>query len=131
QETLESSDKKSDLNSKEYKEAYQKSHVASKEYINTIIKENKLDAIGGLTMSPACSIDVIYGDRWGFALTTPAAITGYPHITVPAGMVYDLPVGFSFFGPAYSEGTLISIAYSYEQATKNRVIPGFKKSFLD
>jgi amidase len=131
QETLESSNKKVDLGSKEYKEALHKSHVESKEIIDTVISQNKLDAICGLTMGPACSIDVVYGDRWGDVfLTTPAAITGYPHISVPCGMIYDLPVGLSFFGPAYSEAILISIGYAYEQASKNRVAPTFKKAFL-
>lgn len=131
QETLETSDKKGALDNKEYKDAYQKTHIGSRKLLDEIISRNKLDAIAGLTMSPACSIDVIYGDRWGFALTQPAAISGYPHISVPAGMVYDLPVGFSFFGPAYSEDVLIGIAYAYEQATKKRIAPAFKKSFID
>jgi amidase len=131
QETLESSDKKVDLASKEYKEALHKSHVESKEIIDGVMSQNKLDAICGLTMGPACSIDVVYGDRWGDVfLTTPAAITGYPHISIPCGMIYDLPVGLSFFGPAYSEATLIGIGYAYEQASKNRVVPTFKKAFL-
>jgi amidase len=131
QELLEGSDKKGDLSSKEYKEAFQKSHISSKQIIDDVIKQNKLDAICGLTMGPACSIDVIYGDRWGDVfLTMPAAVTGYPHISVPGGTVYDLPVGISFFGPAYSEPTLISIAYAYEQASKNRIAPKFKKAFL-
>jgi amidase len=131
QETLESSDKKQDLDSKEYKDALHKSHVESKEIIDGVMSQNKLDAICGLTMGPACSIDVVYGDRWGDVfLTTPAAITGYPHISVPCGMIYDLPVGLSFFGPAYSEATLIGIGYAYEQASKNRVVPTFKKAFL-
>ena len=131
QETLESSDKKGSLNDKEYKEAFQKSHIDSKKIIDEVINRNKLDAICGLTMGPACSIDVVYGDRWGDVfLTMPAAITGYPHISVPCGMIYDLPVGLSFFGPAYSEPVLIGIAYAYEQVSKNRVVPKFKKAFL-
>jgi len=82
-------------------------------------------------MGPACSIDMIYGDRWGDVfLTQPAAASGYPHISVPGGMVYELPVGISFFGPAYSEPVLLSIAYAYEQVSKNRVPPKFKKAFL-
>jgi amidase len=109
----------------------QKSHVESRQIIDDVIKENKLDAICGLTMGPACSIDTIYGDRWGDVfLTMPAAVTGYPHISVPCGMVYELPVGLSFFGPAYSEPLLISIGYAYEQASKNRILPKFKKAFL-
>ena len=82
-------------------------------------------------MGPSCSIDVMYGDRWGDDfLTQPAAMSGFPHITVPAGMVYELPVGFSFFGAPYTEATLIGFAYAFEQATKKRVVPNFKPSFL-
>ena len=130
QDTLENSNKRGGLDSKEYKEAVQKSHIDSRKIIDDVINQNKLDAICGLTMGPACSIDVVYGDRWGDVfLTTPAAISGYPHISVPGGMIYDLPVGLSFFGPAYSEGMLISIAYAYEQASKNRQIPKYRKAF--
>jgi len=131
QETLESSEKKKGRDSKEYKEAFNKSHLQSRRIIDDVMKKNNLDAICGLTMGPACSIDTIYGDRWGDVfLTTPAAITGYPHISVPCGFVYALPVGLSFFGPAYSEPVLLSIAYSFEQASKSRQVPAFRKSFL-
>jgi amidase len=131
QETLISSNEKGSLTDKKYIEAVQKSHGGAKKIIDKVITVNKLDAICGLTMGPACSIDMIYGDRWGDVfLTMPAAVSGYPHITVPCGVVYDLPVGFSFFGPAYSEPKLISIAYAYEQASKKRSQPSFKKSFL-
>ncbi|HEY6504220.1 MAG TPA: amidase [Chitinophagaceae bacterium] len=131
QETLERSDKMEGLDTKGYKDVLHKSHTTSKQILDEVINKNKLDAICGLTMGPACSIDMIYGDRWGDVfLTMPAAVTGYPHISVPCGLIYGLPVGLSFFGPAYSEGPLISIAYAYEQASKNRVPPNFKKSFL-
>ncbi len=131
QEILESSDKMEALDSKAYKETFEKCHFGSRKIIDDVISKNKLDAICGITMGPACSIDVVYGDRWGdVSLTMPAAVTGYPHITVPGGMVYDLPVGISFFGTAYSEATLFSMAYAYEQATKNRVTPTFRTSFL-
>jgi amidase len=131
QEIMENSQKKEGLDSAKYKEVLQKSHNGSKKIIDGAMKENQLDAICGLTMGPACSIDMIYGDRWGDVfLTQPAATSGYPHITVPCGMVYDLPVGFSFFAGAFSEPALISIAYAYEQATKNRKVPSFKRSFL-
>jgi amidase len=131
QETLENSDKKAGLDSKEYKDAFQKSHIESRKIIDDVIQQNKLDAICGLTMGPACSIDVVYGDRWGDVfLTMPAAVTGYPHISVPCGTIYDLPVGLSFFGPAYSESVLISIGYAYEQVSKNRMLPKFTKAFL-
>lgn len=131
QETLESSQEKTGLDSKEYLNAITKSNNGAKKIIDKVLTDNKLDAISGLTMGPACSIDTIYGDRWGDVfLTAPAAMSGYPHITVPCGKVYDLPVGLSFFSGAYNEGEIINIAYDYEQATKMRIKPEFKKSFL-
>lgn len=131
QETMVASAEKEGLDSKAYKEAYTKSHLGSKKLIDEVLQQNKLDALIGLTMGPSCSIDTIYGDRWGNVfLTGPAAMSGYPHISVPCGMVYDLPVGLSFFSTAYKEGELISLAYAYEQATKHRVKPSFKKAFL-
>jgi amidase len=131
QETFEASETKGDLKSKEYLKAIDKSFTETKKIIDSTMQQNKLDAIAGLTMGPACSIDTIYGDRWGDVfLTSPAAMSGYPHISVPCGKVYDLPVGLSFFSGAYKEGELISIAFAYEQASKNRMIPEFKKAFL-
>ncbi len=131
QETLESSNLKAGLSDKKYLDALEKSHNGSKKILDAVFYENKLDAICGITMGPSCSIDMIYGDRWGdYSLTMPAAISGYPHITVLGGKVYDLPVGLSFFGTAYSEPKLIGIGYAYEQASKNREKPAFKKSFL-
>jgi len=131
QDILENSDKKKNLDSKEYKSAFSKSHLQSRRMLDSLFKENKLDAICGLTMGPACSIDVVYGDRWGdVSLTSPAAMAGYPHISVPCGAVYELPVGLSFFGPAYSEPVLIGMAYAYEQASRARIAPKFKNAFL-
>ena len=131
QETLVSSNEKKGLDDPKYLQALNKSHLGTRKILDDVINTNKLDAICGLTMGPACSIDSIYGDRWGDVfLTTPAAASGYPHITVPCGMVYNLPVGFSFFGAAYTEPKLIGIAYAYEQASKKRIKPTFKKSFL-
>ena len=131
QETFEKCATKGDLNSKEYLQALEKSHNGSKKIIDTVMKTHQLDAIAGLTMGPACSIDTIYGDRWGDVfLTAPAATSGYPHISLPCGKVYDLPVGLSFFSGAYTEGVLLSIAFAYEQATKHRTMPMFKKAFL-
>ncbi|RKS14244.1 amidase [Flavobacterium sp. 120] len=131
QETLESSNLKKGLDDKKYVDALTVSFEGSKGVLDTVFKENKLVAICGITMGPACSIDVIYGDRWGgYSLTSPAAASGYPHITVPNGMVYDLPVGLSFFGTPYTEGQLIGLGYAYEQASKKRLKPALKPSFL-
>lgn len=131
QETMVMSEAKEGLDSKAYKEAVEESHLGSKKIIDKVLQENKLDALFGLTMGPACSIDTIYGDRWGDVfLTSPAAMSGYPHISVPCGMVYALPVGLSFFGTAYKEGELIGMAYAFEQAGKHRIKPDFRQTFL-
>ncbi|MFV8367390.1 amidase [Flavobacterium sp. XS1P27] len=131
QETLESSNTKKGLDDKKYTDALNVSFEGSKGVLNAVFEENKLDAICGITMGPACSIDMIYGDRWGgYSLTSPAAASGYPHITIPNGMVYDLPVGLSFFGTPYTEGELIGLGYAYEQASKKRLKPELKASFL-
>ncbi len=131
QETLLSSNLKKDLNASEYKDSLEKSFNGSKKILNEVMAQNSLDAICGITMGPSCSIDTIYGDRWGtYSLTSPAAMSGYPHITVPCGQVYELPVGLSFFGKPYTEGLLISLGYAYEQATKKRAVPKYKASFL-
>ncbi|OAB27768.1 amidase [Flavobacterium fryxellicola] len=131
QETLESSNAKKGLADTKYLEALNLSFEGSKRILGAVFEENKLDAITGITMGPACSIDVIYGDRWGgYSLTSPAAISGFPHITVPCGQVYELPVGLSFFGTPYKEGELIGLGYAYEQASKKRVKPELKASFL-
>jgi amidase len=131
QETLESSNAKKGLEDKKYLEALNQSFEGSKRILDAVFKANKLDAISGITMGPACSIDVIYGDRWGgYSLTSPAAISGFPHITVPCGQAYNLPVGLSFFGTPYQEGELIGLGYAYEQASKKRFKPALKASFL-
>src|SRR5699024_6916158 len=116
QELLEQSEAQKGLNDPAYVKALKKSHDGSKKIIDDVLKKNNLYAITGLTMGPACSIDVIYGDKWGeVSLTAPAAMSGYPHITVPCGKVYDLPIGLSFFSGAYREGEIIGLAYAYEQ----------------
>jgi amidase len=130
QETLISSQAKGDLQSKEYTDALAKS-LSSRTLINNLLKEQQLDAICGVTNGPACCIDLINGDYdTGFSLSTPAAMAGFPHITVPMGFVHELPLGISFFGAAYTEPALLGIAYAYEQATKKRKKPMFKVNLL-
>jgi amidase len=93
--------------------------------IDATMDKNKLDAIVAPTGSPAWPTDLINGDHFTGASSTPAAVAGYPNINVPAGLSHGLPVGISFFGRAYSEPTLIKLAYAYEQATKHRRAPQF------
>ena len=88
---------------------------------------HRLDALVAPTSGPASLIDLVNGDYGAAGSSTPAAVAGYPHITVPAGYFRGLPVGISFFGRAWSEPTLIKIAYAYEQATKHRRPPTFAR----
>ena len=76
-------------------------------------------------------IDVVNGDYGIFYTSGTAAMAGYPHIIVPAGMVFGLPVGLNFFGTAYSESTLISIGYANEQASMKRAKPDLKKTSIN
>ncbi|MGN6212968.1 amidase [Parafilimonas sp.] len=125
QEILEMCEAKGDLNSGEYKEALYK-NLSSRLIINNMLSEHKLDAICGVTNGLSWCIDLINGDYdVGFFYSTPAAISGYPHITVPMGLVHHLPIGLSFIGGAYTEPQLISMAYSFEQVTKKRIAPTF------
>ena len=93
------------------------------EGIDKVMLANKLDALIAPTGSPAWMTDLVNGDNSGASFTSPAAVAGYPHITVPAGFVSGLPIGLSFVGGAYSEATLIKLAFAYEQASKHRRAP--------
>ncbi|MEN0053720.1 MAG: amidase [Mucilaginibacter sp.] len=127
QETLEYAQTKGDLNTQEYLDALKQTSEGSRAAIDKILTDNNLDAIIGPTNGPANCIDLVNGDYDnGFSLSGPAAKAGYPHITVPMGMVYGLPIGLSFFSTAYKEGDIIKLAYAYEQASKKRVSPAFK-----
>ena len=130
QEILISSQEKGNLKTKEYVDALATS-LSSRKVIEDLIKENKLDALCGVTNGLACCIDLANGDYdTGFSFSTPAAISGFPHITVPMGFVHNLPAGISFFSTAYTEPQLLSIAYAYEQASKMRKAPTFQKDLL-
>ncbi|HEY2725592.1 MAG TPA: amidase, partial [Parafilimonas sp.] len=130
QETLIAANEKGDLNSKEYTDALATT-LSSRKVITDMMNENKLDALCGVTNGLACCIDLVNGDYdTGFSFSTPAAISGFPHITVPTGFVHELPIGISFFSTAYTEPQLLSIAYAYEQASKCRKAPAYKKDLL-
>ena len=75
--------------------------------------------------------DFIKGDASGGSFTSPAAVAGYPHVTVPAGFVQGLPCGISFVGTAWSEAKLFGLAYAFEQATKHRRAPKYLKTVND
>jgi amidase len=92
--------------------------------IDALLAKHKLDAIVTLTSGPAWFTDHVNGDRDTGGCTTPAAVAGYPHITVPAGFYSGLPIGLSFFSTAWSEPTLIKLAYAWEQQMNARRKPG-------
>ncbi len=128
QETLESSEAKGDLTSNEYTEALTKTR-SWRQRIDKLMATHKLDAIGGTSIGFAGCIDLINGDYdTGFYFCPPAAMAGYPHLTVPMGTVHDLPVGFSLIAGAYREGPLLAMGYAYEQASKKRERPTFVES---
>jgi amidase len=98
------------------------------EGIDAVMDEHKLDALVAPTGGPAWLTDLINGDHASAGFSSPAAVAGYPHVTVPAGLVYGLPVGLSFVGRAFAEPTLIGLAYAFEQAAKARREPTFARS---
>ncbi|MCC2546729.1 amidase [Hymenobacter sp. BT175] len=131
QETLELADKTEGLGSAKYQAALKKSHLGARRTIDAVLGQNKLDAIIGVTNGPSPCIDLINGDSWsGPGFSSPAAVAGYPHVTVPMGLAHGLPVGLSFVGPAYGEAPLLALAYAYEQASKKRVAPEFRGPLL-
>jgi amidase len=117
---------KGPLADKAYRDALAKDQrMSRKEGIDFVMDKNKLDALIAPTGGPAWTTDWVNGDHFTGGYSTASAVAGYPHITVPAGYVFGLPVGISFFGRAWSEPTLIKFAYAFEQATKARRAPQF------
>lgn len=119
-------EEKGPLTSKEYFDALAANHRLSRqEGIDAVMDKYKLDAIIAPTAGPTWTTDLVDGDHVVGGSSNAAAVAGYPDISVPAGYIFGLPVGISFFGRAWSEPTLIKIAYAFEQMTKARKAPQF------
>ena len=127
QELFIQAEAKGPLSSSEYTKALEQCRRMSRaEGIDGAIEKHKLDALIAPTGNAAWTTDLLNGDRFTGSDSTLAAVAGYPHVTVPMGFIFGLPVGVSFFGKAWSEGPLIKLAYAYEQMTKHRQPPRFR-----
>ena len=127
QEIFEMAQKKGPLTDPKYKKARAKCiQMARTDGIDAVMTKHHLDTLIAPTQGPVWSIDLVNGDcSGGGSFTQPAAVAGYPHITVPMGLVQGLPVGLSFVGRAWAEPTILKLAYAYEQASKARKSPTF------
>jgi len=122
-------EEKGPLTEKPYLDAVEKCRTLSRARgIDAAMDEQKLDAIIAPSGGPPAVTDLLYGDRGVGGSSTPAAVAGYPNITVPAGDVKGLPVGLSFFGRAWSEATLLRLAYAFEQLAHVRKPPTYAPS---
>lgn len=121
QEHFIAAQEKGPLTDKTYLDALAQNHRLSRdEGIDATMHTHQLDAIVAPTGGPAWVVDLVNGDHFGGGCSSAAAVAGYPHITVPAGFIHDLPVGISFFSGAWQEPMLVKCAYAFEQATKMR-----------
>jgi amidase len=126
QDTMLKAQAKGDLNSPAYRRALAKNHLLTRARgLDAVLAKYRLDALIAPTGGPAWTTDHANGDHYTGGFSSAPAVAGYPHITVPAGFVFGLPVGISFAGRAWSEPKLISLAYAFEQATKHRQPPQF------
>jgi amidase len=129
QELLRQSQAKGDLSEEAYRKARETCLAATRANgIDAVAAEHRLDAMVTLTSGPAWLIDQVNGDSDTGGCSSPAAIAGYPHITVPAGLHRGLPIGLSFFGPAFSEATLVRLASGFEHTAASRPIATFRPS---
>ena len=126
QEIFERAEKKGGLTAPAYRRALTTCRVLSRaQGIDLVMARHRLDAIVAVTTGPSWPTDLVNGDRYTGGCSTPAAVAGYPHVTVPGGWVRGLPIGISFFGKAWSEARLIRFSYAFEQATRQRRPPQF------
>jgi amidase len=131
QDLMLESEAKGPLTSPAYLRALAKNHLLARQQgLRLVLAKHRLDAICVPSGGPAWLIDLVNGDaiNWDMESTSMPAVSGYPHITVPAGYIFGLPVGLSFIGKAWQEPLLIKLAYAFEQAARVRQPPQFRAS---
>lgn len=115
------------LKDKKYIKALRNNRLLSRQKgLDFVLGKHHLDALVAPTGAPPWVVDLVDGDHGLGGSSQPTALAGYPAITVPAGYAFGLPVGITFMGTAYSEPTLIRLAYAFEQATRHRVPPRYR-----
>ena len=130
-ELMAESQAKGALTSKKYRQALDRCRrFTRREGIDALMTKERLDAVVAASGGPAWLIDLVNGDspNWDLESTSPAAVAGYPHVTVPAGFIRGLPIGLSFFARAWQEPTLLRLAYAFEQAREARKPPRFRRT---
>jgi len=128
QELFERAEKLGGLDSKEYLDSLAECRKGARDDgIDRVLQANRLDALIAPTGGPAWLIDPVNGDHSSASFSTPAAVAGYPHLTVPAGLVRGLPIGLSFVGAAWSEERLLAFGHAYERATALRREPTYTR----
>ena len=126
QELFEKAEAYGGLDAKEYLDALAECRKGARDDgLDRVLSAHRLDALIAPTGGPAWLTDPVNGDHSGMSFSSPAAVAGYPHLTVPAGFVRGLPIGLSFVGAAWSEARLLALGHAYEQATKHRRAPTF------
>ncbi|MBW4331747.1 amidase [Stakelama sp. CBK3Z-3] len=132
QEIFEMADKTGGIDDPAYADARTRSKRLATNAIDTMLKQANATILVEPTYGMPWLSDTVYGDQFsGPSAADLPAISGYPHLTVPMGLVKGLPVGLSFIGPKYSEAKLFAAGYAYEQATKARVAPGYKSTLKE
>jgi amidase len=131
QEIFVQSQARGPLSSPVYRRALAANHrLAGAQGIDAALAARRLDVLVAPTNGPAWSIDVVTGDHFSGGYSSPSAVAGYPHVTVPAGYVQGLPIGLSFFAGRFTETRLLAYAYAFEQATRQRRAPEFRSTLL-
>ncbi len=129
QELFVQAEAKGPLSDRAYRRALARCRrLSRREGLDAVLDRHRLDALVAPTGGPAWPVDLVNGDHFPGASSTPAAVAGYPSITVPAGFVHGLPLGLSFIGRAWSEPTLVRLASAFEHATRHRRPPRFLPS---